>query len=278
MSHARLLAAVLMLGCLAAPAAAQVYQPYFPSPMFQGGGTMYPLDGFVTDFGAVNFGAVGFGAVDFGAVNFGAVNFGAVDFLPVNGYGYGAYDGYYPAAMMSPYGLGQAAYNVGSMKESTASAASAAIGQRSLQSVLANAPPNTGAASPRYNIRSPRSRRSSGPRLVDLTARDGSVIWPPEAPTDGDLASRKAAADVSIKRVVSSFRISGKASVDQVSAAIRHLVEYANPAMQQLRRDNPSAVFAFRDFVVNLDRGLRNLAGKSPIDAPDIDPVRAPGG
>jgi hypothetical protein len=46
--------------------------------------------------------------------------------------------------------------------------------------------------------------------------------------------------------------------------------------MDHLRRDDPSAVFAFRDFATSLDRSLRALAGRTPLDAPEIDPIRGP--
>jgi hypothetical protein len=281
MSPARPFAA-LVLALLAAPATAQVYAPAFPSPMFNTFGTPYPLDGFATYFPAVNFGAVDFGAVNFGAVNFGAVNFPAVNFYPVAGYGYdyAPYGGAYQAAAMAPYGLAQATYNVNSMEASTASAASAMIGARSLRAALANGGDAAAAgAAPRYNLRTARTRgAAAGPRLVDLTGRDGRVLWPDAAPTDGDLAEKRDAADAAVRRAVTGFRSTGRASVETISSAIRNLVNYANPAIDRLRRDDPAAVFAFRDFVVSLDRGLRALAGKSPIDAPEIESVRGPGG
>ncbi|GIW88539.1 MAG: hypothetical protein KatS3mg108_2863 [Isosphaeraceae bacterium] len=266
-----------LLTAWALPATAQVYAPAFPSPLFNTFGTTYPLNGFATYFPPVGFGAVNFGAVDFGAVNFGAVNFPAVNFYPVAGFGYDyAPFGAYPGALAG-YGLAEPTYDLSSMEASTAATASGMIGARSLRSLLADQPEAARAgALPRFPLRSARAgAAATGPRLVDLTTRDGRVIWPEAAPTAGDLAEKRQAADDAIRLALSNFRATGRASVATITSAIRSLVNYANPAIEQLRRDDPASVFAFRDFVLSLDRGLRTLAGPTPIDAPQLDPVRA---
>ncbi len=92
-----------------------------------------------------------------------------------------------------------------------------------------------------------------------LFAKDGEILWPLGAPTDGDLASKKQAADQAITKVVREYAQGGNAPVRDVVAARRALSNYAVPAADKLK-DNQDDYDDWVNWVSSLDRGLRTIA------------------
>jgi hypothetical protein len=243
---------------------AQVYQAYFPNAMFQYGSVGYPI---VWPY---------YGGIPVA---------GFYD----NPYYWWQQWAYADTLAMAQDGLGQAAFNVASMEADSASSARSLVASNMLALAAASAPPESATAG-LYNINTGRARfggGSGGARLVDMTSRDGNVLWPLFAPTAGDLLDRREAANAAIRDVMGQLRGSGRVAMDPLNKALGALQGYAEPALDHLRREDPRNVSAFSIFVRDLDRGLRGLAGGTSRQASDTaaaprsnspPPPPAPGG
>jgi len=113
-----------------------------------------------------------------------------------------------------------------------------------------------------------------------LIGRDGEVLWPLGAPTDGDLGAKKQAADEAIQGVLQDARRGRRVPARRVVEARDKLAAYVNPAADAIRKHNEKDVDGFADFVQSLDAGLRSLAeargAGRPARVPDIEPPNAP--
>lgn len=269
----RMTAAVLGLLLIGVPARGQLYGPYTPNPIWGGG---YP--GTVAGWPQVNFGTYHGWADPY--VGWATPYVGWTPWYsnPLADYQAAAA---YDAQLASNYALAQGGYNLSSMQASTYSDASSLVGNDVKSIYYANHPEMLANHGERFNIRTTRAwsaGKVSGTRLVDLTSREGDVLWPLSAPTDGDLVEKRKAASEAIKRAIVEFRGGGgRVSIDAVSSALRALVAYADPAVEQLRKSNPGEVHGFIDFTRSLDRGLRLLVGKDLTEIPRPKSVTSPG-
>lgn len=260
-----------LLGAASGPKArAQLYGAYAPNPIWGWGG------GYPSAVGAVYWPQVNFGTF----YGWDTPNVGW--WPPFTGwtppYG-GGLTNYGVAAALDSFAM-TPSYDVASMTASTSAAASDML-QRDMKAIYyANHPELRANHGDRYNVHSTRAwsrGRAGGARLVDVTSRDGDVLWPLSAPTDGDLNDKRAAASEAIKNSIHEFRTGGgKVSVKTVSAALDRLNGYSEPAIEHLRKSNPAEVHTFIDFVRALDRGLRLLVGKELTDAAKAETPPAP--
>ena len=113
-----------------------------------------------------------------------------------------------------------------------------------------------------------------------LIGRDGEVLWPLGAPTDGDLGAKKKAADEAIQGVLQDASRGRRVPARRVVEARDKLAAYVNPAADAVRKHNEKDVDGFADFVQSLDAGLRSLAESRGTGraarAPDLDPPNVP--
>jgi hypothetical protein len=171
----------------------------------------------------------------------------------------------------SNFALAQGSYNLSSMSAGTTQGAGDLINSNLMANYVLGGVKDYASYAPRYNVQTGNdftSNAGGGSRLVDITSRGGDVLWPLSAPTDGDLADKRKAADTSIRDAIVDFRRTGKGSVEKVNAALRNLTAYADPAAKYLRQHDPGQVVTFMELVRSLDRGLRKLVGEPPHQAP----------
>jgi hypothetical protein len=125
------------------------------------------------------------------------------------------------------------------------------------------------AMQPRYDVRSkaPRTVGSSDrenreplPRN-QVVSPDGKVLWPGLAPSVGDLAKTRSAAEAAVRVAVKEFEANGKASVQSVVAAKELLYTYGKPAVQKLAAENDAAAKNLFRFLSSLEQLLDSLAG-----------------
>jgi hypothetical protein len=191
----------------------------------------------------------------------------------VNPYAYWQAEAAWNNQMIANAGLAQGMFNVQSMSASTNADANFMLGSAMMQLQALNDPSRYVGPTMRYNIRTARhggTRVASGPRLNDLVSRSGDVLWPSFAPNTGYLADKRTAASQAIREVMGEVRRSGRASVDRLSSALNSLYGYAEPSIEELRKNDPANVQAFTNFAQDLDSGLRRLVGNREIDAPRI--------
>lgn len=264
---------LVLLACPAPGLRAQYY-----------GGTTY-----YGGVGYVNWPLVQFPAVEFPLVQFPLVQFPAYMGITnyFDGYAYGnPYTGWdYGAAAdsyrLSKYAMSSARYTTDAAALATASAANGLIDQQAWQEMAwrnaSAAPPPTGRYAVRTGRAAPSGARESGrTRLLQLTSRDGDVLWPLTAPARGELREKRRAANEAIKAAVRQARAPGGAHVDTVVEALRALHAYAEPAADALRRDAPDQLGPFLDFLTDLDSGLRALSSDPLPDDAKAPPPPAP--
>lgn len=210
------------------------------------------------------------------------------------GYGYGGYGGYggwgwgMPMAdqWMMRYqmsALNAARYNLASARAANSYRAGALLRQQAFQTMLQNENDSTSRSydsMDRYFNNLPTAARTSGhderpaavgepqrqPSAGDipfnkLVGRDGKILWPPSAPTTGDLADKKQDADEAISAVLQDLAQAPSVSVRKIVAARRALNEYAYPASQELRDRSPQDYSSWANWVSSLDQSLRDLDG-----------------
>jgi hypothetical protein len=103
--------------------------------------------------------------------------------------------------------------------------------------------------------------------LVSFFDRDRRLAWPSDAPTQGDLASKRAVSDKATLATLDEVTARGVASIATVAEARRRLVDYGKPAMADLMaRSTPRVSDAFHMFLLSLYESLGQAstpAGKS---------------
>jgi hypothetical protein len=264
------LAALLLAPAREAGAQVGIYYPYSP------GVVNFPI----VDFGTVNFGTVNFGTVNFGTVNFPLVNPLGPDPYYNNYYWYNnpyAYWDTLAAADMyraSKFAMAGARYNVAANSMATNNVAANLVNQGEYRMMLQRRAASAGKrAGARFDVASGRPTLGGGgragtSRLVDITTKEGDVLWPLTAPAGGDLYEKRRAAGQAVRAVVQTFQKDGQVPVGDVIDALKAVLAYTEPASEFLRKNRPDDAAAFGDFVASLDRGLRLLAS-GPIPGGD---------
>ena len=89
-----------------------------------------------------------------------------------------------------------------------------------------------------------RFRRPAAPAapLASFYGPEGKFGWPADAPTDGDLALRRAAIESACQAVLDEVKHNSVASIAKVTDAREKLLDYGRPALQYgVRRPNPAS-------------------------------------
>jgi hypothetical protein len=252
----------------AGPARAQIGINYGYSP----GVVSFPM----VDFGVVNFPTVNFGTVNFPTVNFPMVSPLGPDPYYNNYYWYNNPYAYWDTMAAADtyraakYAMNSARYNVEANSMATNAVAANLINRGEYLAMLQRRADSSGkAAGARYDVATGRAQLGGGAgtlRLVDITTKDGDVLWPLTAPVGGDLFEKRRAANQSVKGLVQTFKKEGKVPVEDVVHALQTLLAYTAPASEALRKDRPEDADACGNFVSSLDRGIRLLAAGAVHD------------
>ncbi len=222
--------------------------------------------------------------VQFPAVQFPLVQFPAYMGIANNyyyGYPYGYYNPYaywenWAAAdtyRMAKYGMASARYNTMAESAATTAMANALLNREAFEEMgwRGGGTGYTG----RYNVHTGRAAGATASRpeanrsrLLELTSRDGDVLWPISAPVKGDLFNRRREASRAIKDVLQQYRAKGNVPVDGVVHALQALYAYASPAAERMRDSRSADTEPFLSFIADLDSGLRALSSEPiPADA-----------
>lgn len=125
------------------------------------------------------------------------------------------------------------------------------------------------AVTPRYDVRkrTPKtgSKPGDAPRLLprdQVLQKDGRVIWPAAAASDGESARSRAAVEAAIRTVVREYQADGKATVRSVAEAKNQLLAYGMPQLERLAGTDRAAEKKLLTFFRSLDRALDEMGGK----------------
>jgi hypothetical protein len=89
------------------------------------------------------------------------------------------------------------------------------------------------------------------------------VSWPSDAPTEGDLVSRREQSDLAALATLNQWRLDGLARVDTVTEARRKLVDYGQPALAVVRQQaTPRVADTFHLFLLSFYESLGQAATK----------------
>jgi hypothetical protein len=87
------------------------------------------------------------------------------------------------------------------------------------------------------------------------------LVWPADAPTEGDLAAKRAASDAKTLEMYEELRNKGYAYLSTATEARASLLEYGRPALRFMRETaTPAISDAFHSFL----RALYDSIGESP--------------
>jgi hypothetical protein len=91
------------------------------------------------------------------------------------------------------------------------------------------------------------------------------LVWPGEAPVDGDLREKRDTSDQASLVVLNETKEQGVASITSVVEARQRLLDYGQPALQAVRRDQtPRIADSFHHFLLSLYESLAQAATASP--------------
>lgn len=91
------------------------------------------------------------------------------------------------------------------------------------------------------------------------------LIWPGEAPVNGDLREKRDSSDQASLVVLKETKQQAVASITSVAEARQRLLDYRQPALQALRRDQtPRIADSFHHFLLSLYESLAQAAMASP--------------
>jgi hypothetical protein len=86
------------------------------------------------------------------------------------------------------------------------------------------------------------------------------VVWPSDAPTEGDLLARRTVSDDASRSVLKEFNADGLAKVATVTDARNKLLDYGRPALQFARTHTPAVADSFHAFLLSLYDALGRAA------------------
>lgn len=78
------------------------------------------------------------------------------------------------------------------------------------------------------------------------------VVWPSDAPTEGDLLARRVVSDDASRNVLKEFDADRMAKIATVTDARNKLLDYGRPALQYARANTPTAADSFHAFLLSL--------------------------
>jgi hypothetical protein len=99
-------------------------------------------------------------------------------------------------------------------------------------------------------------RTTPSPAVTPLNSffnRDDQLVWPSDAPTEGELTAKRAAADKSALAVVKETMARGVATVASATEARSKLLDYGRPALEFVRKNSTVGVAdSFHQFLLLL--------------------------
>ena len=91
------------------------------------------------------------------------------------------------------------------------------------------------------------------------------LIWPGDAPTDGDLKEKRSTFDKASLSVLEETRKNGTASIGSVTEARQKLLEYGRPALQSVKtHETPRVADSFHGFLLSLYDSLAQATNPPP--------------
>ncbi len=125
------------------------------------------------------------------------------------------------------------------------------------------------AMEPRFDVRKrtrktvPAKARQANKPLTrnQVLSPDGKVLWPGKAPSEGELAMSRTAAEAAILVAFKEFKASGKASVQNVVEAKERLYAYGHPALDKAAGQSRQAAQSLLHFFSSLERVIDSLGG-----------------
>lgn len=101
--------------------------------------------------------------------------------------------------------------------------------------------------------------------LVPLTSfynEKDQLVWPGDAPTDGDLKEKRSVFDRASLAVLEETKKNRTASIASVAEARQKLLEYGRPALQYVKaHETPRVADSFHGFLLSLYDSLAQAAG-----------------
>jgi len=131
----------------------------------------------------------------------------------------------------------------------------------------------SGSASPRGNSGQREARPAAAAAAPTPTVPLGSffdasrkLVWPTESPIGGDLKEKRDVSDQASLAVLQETLRQTTASVSSVTYARQKLIDYGQPALQEIRlQATPVIADSFHNFMLSLYNALYQAAG--PADA-----------
>lgn len=128
---------------------------------------------------------------------------------------------------------------------------------------------------PSYSYRSPARAAAppAAPRaprlpLASFYNANNVLVWPEDAPTEGDLKEKRAVFDRSSEVVLSESKKNGVASMASVTDARNKLLDYGRPALAYTRaHDTPRISDTFHMFMLSLYDSLAQAIDPAPSAA-----------
>ena len=225
--------------------------------------------GYYGGYGGYGLGYGGYGGYGLG---YGGYGLGYRGYGGYGGYGYGGYGGYgygFPAGGISPASIAYQAQLEAAQTRSRYNLQNAEAVEAYQGANLMRAEAYDALSEANVNNSNARSnssdQASEGVPLSNLFARDGEVLWPLGAPTDGELGTKRDAASAAIQEVVTEFAADREVPTRKVIEARQALSDYAVPAARYFEKtEDKQDEKDWENWVSNLDRGLRTLAGIEP--------------
>jgi hypothetical protein len=244
-----------------------------PTPCGTGRWRLSPAFVLLLTLGTSPAGAQGFGYMGMPNYNWGG---GGPSYLNYN-YSFSRYG--LPGVGISPYDpIMQAQLNIGTRTamydmynawSAEAYQAANLYNQQAIAQSLANGR-QMQAMQPRYDVRkrTPRSTQAADrvepqsalPRS-ELLAADGKVIWPANAPKEGELGKARSAAEAAIAVALKEYKANGKATVQSVVEAKELLYDYGRPVLEKAAARSRTNAQKLLRFFASLEQTIDSLAG-----------------
>ena len=131
----------------------------------------------------------------------------------------------------------------------------------------------------RYAAR-PRAReREVAPQspnipLSSFYNADNKLVWPGDAPLEGDMKQKREISDQACGTVLLETKQNGVAALASVTDARQKLLEYGRPALQHLRvHETPRIADTFHMFLLSLYESLAQAATPAATAAANVQPA-----
>ncbi len=118
------------------------------------------------------------------------------------------------------------------------------------------------------SVKGPVPARAPARRIVPLSTffenSPPRLVWPANAPADGDLEQKRAVADRAVLAVLAETNRSGSASLTVATEARSKLLEYGRPALAEIRgRSTLRVADSFHQFLLSLYDSIGQAATSS---------------